>query len=379
MSETAAPAEQYDAEFFIDTVCPWCWITSRWVTNVQAERDLKVRWRFISLKFLNEDRSDSYSEAHRAGHLMALRILRVCHAVREAEGNDALGRLYTAIGTAIHTNGGGRDESFVLEDAIRTSLKEADLDESYVAHLDDESHDAPLREETELALVPHRPRRRHARSSRSIPTPTRPRASSVRSSRRRRRALTPSRCGMPWPRSPARASPRSSARCAATSRSTERREHHEQSRASECQRAIDRPACVAGERSEGGTYVHPPRPGLWPQVPAQRALNEILREVIADELVRIDDERLAFVTITSIDVDNEMNRANVFFDSLAGEEGDEGIIEVLNQHRRRLQASINRQMHAKKTPILEFRADVVIRSAERIDDILRADRERAAE
>ena len=61
MSEPAPPpsssaVDQYDAEFFIDTVCPWCWITSRWVTNVQAERDLKVRWRFISLKFLNENR-----------------------------------------------------------------------------------------------------------------------------------------------------------------------------------------------------------------------------------------------------------------------------------------------------------------------------------
>lgn len=113
--------------------------------------------------------------------------------------------------------------------------------------------------------------------------------------------------------------------------------------------------------------------------PRSARLNEILREVIADELVRIDDERLALVTITGVDVDNEMNRANVFFDSLAGEEGDEEIIDVLNQHRRRIQSSINRQMRAKKTPILEFRADQVIRSAERIDDILRADRQRAAE
>ena len=151
MSDAATP-DQYDAEFFIDTVCPWCWITSRWVTNVQAERDLKVRWRFISLKFLNEDRTDDYSERHRQGHLMALRILRVCHAVREAEGNDALGRLYTAIGNAIHVNGARRNETFVLEDAIRTCLKESDLDVAYAGHLDDESHDAPLREETELAL-----------------------------------------------------------------------------------------------------------------------------------------------------------------------------------------------------------------------------------
>jgi ribosome-binding factor A len=113
--------------------------------------------------------------------------------------------------------------------------------------------------------------------------------------------------------------------------------------------------------------------------PRSARLNEILREVIADELVRIDDERLEFVTITGIDVDNEMNRATVFFDSLAGEEGDGDIIDVLGQHRRRIQASINRQMRAKKTPILEFRADEVIRSAERIDDILRADRNRTGE
>lgn len=113
--------------------------------------------------------------------------------------------------------------------------------------------------------------------------------------------------------------------------------------------------------------------------PRSARLNEVLREVIADELVRIDDDRLAFVTITGIDVDNEMNRANVFFDSLAGEEADDQIIEVLNQHRRRIQSSINRQMHAKKTPILDFRADEVIRAAERIDDILRADRDRALE
>jgi len=98
--------------------------------------------------------------------------------------------------------------------------------------------------------------------------------------------------------------------------------------------------------------------------------------VIADELVRIDDERLELVTITGVDVDNELNRAIVFFDSLAGEEGDDANVEVLEEHRRRIQSSINRQIRAKKTPILEFRPDNVIRSAERIDDILRADRER---
>jgi len=110
--------------------------------------------------------------------------------------------------------------------------------------------------------------------------------------------------------------------------------------------------------------------------PREARLNEILREVIADELTRIDDERLEFVTITSVDVDAELNRGIVFFDSLAGESGDEAILEVLEEHRRRIQSSIGKQVRAKKTPVLEFRPDDVIRAAERIDEVLRADRER---
>ena len=104
-------------------------------------------------------------------------------------------------------------------------------------------------------------------------------------------------------------------------------------------------------------------------------VGETLREIIAEDLVRIDDERLSFVTITGIDVDPELNRAIVFFDSLAGEEGDEEILEALGGYRVRLQASIARQIRTKKTPILSFRPDVVIREAERIGDIIRADRE----
>lgn len=113
--------------------------------------------------------------------------------------------------------------------------------------------------------------------------------------------------------------------------------------------------------------------------PRSARLNETLREVIADELVRIDDERLEFVTVTSVDVDNELNRAIVDFDSLAGQEGDEEILVVLEEHRRRIQSSINKQMRTKKTPVLVFRPDEVIRAAERIDDILRADREASAD
>ncbi len=113
-----------------------------------------------------------------------------------------------------------------------------------------------------------------------------------------------------------------------------------------------------------------------PKYPRGARVGATLREIIADELVRIDDERLSLVSITGIDVDPELNRAIVFFDSLDGEDGDAVILEALGQHRIRLQSSIARQIRAKKTPILDFRPDLVIRSAERIDEILRSDRDR---
>jgi ribosome-binding factor A len=100
-------------------------------------------------------------------------------------------------------------------------------------------------------------------------------------------------------------------------------------------------------------------------------LSQVLREIIADELIRIDDERLDLVSVTSIDVDSEMNRAIVFYDSMSGEEGDAAIQEALGEHRARIQASINRQMHARKTPVLSFKPDEVIRGAERIEELLR--------
>jgi ribosome-binding factor A len=106
--------------------------------------------------------------------------------------------------------------------------------------------------------------------------------------------------------------------------------------------------------------------------PRTARLGELLREVIADELERIGDERLELVAITSIDVDSELNRANVFYDAFRGEEVDAEVMEAFSGHRIRLQGAIARQVRAKKTPILDFRPDMVLRSAERIDKILRA-------
>jgi ribosome-binding factor A len=115
----------------------------------------------------------------------------------------------------------------------------------------------------------------------------------------------------------------------------------------------------------------PPRSATSNQAPRTARLNELLREVVAEELTRIDDEQLELVSVTSIDVDADLNRAIVYFDSLAGDAGDAAVLDALAGHRRRLQAAIGRQIHARKTPVLVFRPDEVIRSAERIEEILR--------
>jgi len=113
----------------------------------------------------------------------------------------------------------------------------------------------------------------------------------------------------------------------------------------------------------------PPSPSTH-RYPRTARLSESLREVIAEEFIRIDDERLSLVTVTSIDVDSEMNRAIVYFDSLTGEEGDAEILAALGEYRVRIQASVGRQIRAKKTPILSFKPDDSIRAAERIERIL---------
>lgn len=105
--------------------------------------------------------------------------------------------------------------------------------------------------------------------------------------------------------------------------------------------------------------------------PRTARLGELLREVIAEELERIGDERLELVGITSIDVDAELNRAIVYYDAFYGEAADEATLDALSQHRVRLQGAIARQVRARKTPILDFRPDNVLRSAERIERVLR--------
>ena len=107
-------------------------------------------------------------------------------------------------------------------------------------------------------------------------------------------------------------------------------------------------------------------------------VNESLREVIADELERIDDERLELVTVTGVRVQADLRRALVWFSALppglgqrAGSAGEEELAALLARHRSRLQSAVGRQLRMKRTPELHFQPDPAIASGTRVEEILR--------
>ncbi len=97
-------------------------------------------------------------------------------------------------------------------------------------------------------------------------------------------------------------------------------------------------------------------------------VNEALREVLADELERVDDERLELVTVTGVHADRDFRRATVWFDTLGPREEVAG---ALAQHRVRLQAAVGRQLRLKHTPELTFDPDPAIAVGTRVEEILR--------
>jgi len=142
-----------DLEFFFDPICPWAWITSRWVNEVQKLRSYDVTWRFISLRMINEDIGYTEStEVHRQSHFVGTQIMRAAALARAEDGNEAVGKLYTAVGTALHNNK-QHDEmmnnpTFFLVDA----LSRANLNVDWAKGADNEEFDAVIREETDLAF-----------------------------------------------------------------------------------------------------------------------------------------------------------------------------------------------------------------------------------
>lgn len=117
-----------DVELFFDPVCPFCWVTSRWLRQVERLADLEVRWRLISLARLNaapgayEDKPESYPALHRQGH----ELLRVVAAARELHGPEIVGPLYQAIGEALWETPAGGIET--VEDLLEVQARGIDLE-----------------------------------------------------------------------------------------------------------------------------------------------------------------------------------------------------------------------------------------------------------
>jgi len=143
-----------DLDFFFDPVCPWAWITSRWVGNVCEQREYEVNWRFISLWILNEETSaDWYTPEYRAGHYRGHQGLRIGDAIRLQEDDpSAVGRWYTALGTAFHVDQRREEAANDTVSFAASVLDGAGFDTSYTDAMDDESHDEYIRADTELAL-----------------------------------------------------------------------------------------------------------------------------------------------------------------------------------------------------------------------------------
>jgi hypothetical protein len=142
-----------DLEFFLDPGCPFAWITSRWVTEVSNLRQYDVTWRFISLKFLNEHRTDeAYTSDYGLRHATTHTLLRVIAAAGAAHGNAAVARLYTEIGTRYHAARRSDEARADVHAFAVEALTAAGLPVALADELSNDRWDALLRSETNLAL-----------------------------------------------------------------------------------------------------------------------------------------------------------------------------------------------------------------------------------
>lgn len=113
------------------------------------------------------------------------------------------------------------------------------------------------------------------------------------------------------------------------------------------------------------------RSGTARDYPRTARLNQLVHEIVAEEIERLDDERLGFLTVVGVEVEPDMRRAVVWYTTLDEAEADADLVDALEEHRARIQAAIGRQARTKRTPELSFRPDTVIRQAQKIEEILR--------
>lgn len=134
-------------KFWFDPACPFAWITSRWIREVEQVRDIKVDFQVISLGVLNEKNQDQDAPRTKAIWQGARTVI----AVRQRHGADKVSEFYTAAGTRIHNEGYGTDR---YDEALSEALQEIGIEdaEQILAESKTEACDEALRESTKAAL-----------------------------------------------------------------------------------------------------------------------------------------------------------------------------------------------------------------------------------
>ncbi|MBY8879089.1 mycothiol-dependent nitroreductase Rv2466c family protein [Actinacidiphila acidipaludis] len=118
MSPSPSPASPTNVDFWFDPVCPWTWLTSRWMLEVREARPVTVSWHVMSLSVLNENRLDELPDHIRELMGQAWAPVRVLVAVGQLHGPEWLEPLYTALGTRYHLRQEPRNRA-TLEAALR--------------------------------------------------------------------------------------------------------------------------------------------------------------------------------------------------------------------------------------------------------------------